>query len=200
MLGSPMCWWFQWAWRWWVLVCAICHSDVLQPSPQVGVKRCSVLDCFTWGNVGGFNPFPHPCSKNILLVSETKNSRTSWNMGFFVFPTTSAWKAVPSTSILTIPDAPVLSFELVVSLAQRKPGCTFSCRFLWYLDGCISGFRLPSYLSSCSSLSWLFISAVLKSDPCHRDQPALRWAEYSPKVFLTEPVSFSHIWLGGVCF
>lgn len=25
---------------------------------------------------GDFNPFPHPCSKNILLVSETKNCRT----------------------------------------------------------------------------------------------------------------------------
>lgn len=27
-------------------------------------------------NVGVFNPFPHPCSKNILLISETKNFRT----------------------------------------------------------------------------------------------------------------------------
>lgn len=187
-----MCWLFKWSWRWWMLGYAIYHSSVLQPSLQVGVKRCCMLDCIRWNNVGVFNPFPHPCSKNILLISETKNFRTSWNKGFFIFPTTSDWKAVPSTSVLTTRDAPVLSSELVVSLAQNKPGCTFSCRFLWYLDVCISGFRLPFYLSSCLSLSLLFISVVLKSDPCHRDQPC-RWAEYSPKVFLTEPISYSHI-------
>lgn len=69
----------------------------------------------------GFNPFPHPCSKNILLVSETKNCRTWWNKGIFIFspPFLTGRLEGPSTSILTTPGAPVLSSELLVSLAQN---------------------------------------------------------------------------------
>lgn len=149
---------------------------------------------------GAFNPFPHPCSRNILLVAETKNCRTWWNKGFFIFspPFLTGRLEGPSTSILTTPGAPVLSSELPVSLAQNLAALPH-VGFCDTLIGCISGFRLPSSLSSCSSLSWLFISAALKSDPCHRDQPC-RWAGCSPKVFLTEPESYSHIWLGAVCF